>query len=304
MDPSSHTVPAVQVESGVATAPAYPARSMESVIRGALPEIERVLVEAYEPECRRYTLDPKYARYNESIFFAAVCGDASRVVEHLVEQVGFSADVQMRVGIPKSVAVARNLMDRHPFWDDGHAVTFVQSAGPHERNLVDATAWQYLLNLSGAERNFYNDLLLDHRAFGFAQRLEELGQSERRVFAIDVSSEENRQISVREIAEWFTKTFRPWLEETVSEWIEPTGSDASNRLFFRYQKGSFPTQEQLEAALLDLWDPKHYSPPSAPRFEKHPKFLSIAEIRQDLDSPEVGSVTNRRLAAIFTRSHQ
>ncbi len=307
VDPSSHTVPAVQGESGVANSPTRPQRTIQNVIKAVLPEVERTLVQAYAPELERYLWQPQYyADYRDHILFASlICGDSSRVVQDLVQQSGSVAEVRIRKGVQKHVAVAANQPHRyflgHP---DIHAVTFVQGPGADERYLVDSAAWQYLLNLSGADRNFYvtRGLRLCHRAFHFARRLEELEQSERRVCIIDISSEEKRQSSVREVAQWFTKTFHPWLEEVVSEWIESrSGEDSSKALFFRYRKGSFPTQEKLEADLLELWDPTYYLPPNHPTYRDKNRFMTIAEMRENPHDEALTNETNEVLAAIFAQ---
>jgi hypothetical protein len=305
---SSGSAPAPVTDEGALAAPrGLNARNIVDIIEGLRPEVERILVEAYESDCRYYAAEAQYARYKEALFFASICGDSSRVVQHLMQQVGLEAEVRVRKGVPKEVAVAADLLRneryqrRHP-WSglDVHAVTFVEGPGADERYLVDATGWQYLLNLSGAERYFYPESPHHPRAFCFAQRLVDLGQSDRLVFVVDVSSEESRRSSVREIAAWFSKTFRPWLEETVSEWVEPTRGDASLKsLFFRYEKGSFPSQEKLEADLLELWNPTHYLAPNHRDFHGENRFMSIAEMRANLQDKDLANDTNKRLAQVF-----
>jgi hypothetical protein len=297
---TSGSAPAPVTDEGALAAPrGLNAHNIVDIIQGLRPEVERILVEAYEPECRRYTWDAQYERYKECILFASVCGDASRILENLAQQRGLSAEVRFRGAVSKDLAVACNLHERHPFWDDGHAVTFIRGEDEGSQYLVDASAWQYLLNISRAQRNFYNDLILDHRAFSFSQRLSELGQSDRRIIAVNISNEEARRSSVREIATWYAETFAPWLETTVAQWSEPQTAATSGPHYFRYRPGSFPTRDEIEAHLLALWDPVHYRLPSDPSYRGLPRFMSIAEMRAEPDAPELMSITNRRLARVM-----
>jgi hypothetical protein len=296
---SSGSAPAPVTEGSALAAPrGLNARNISDIIGGLRPEVERILVEAYEPECRRYSWDPQYQRYKECLLFASVCGDASRVVQSLAQQSGLSAEVWIRGGVPKELAVACNLYERHALWDDGHAVTYIRCSDTSQY-LVDASAWQFLVNLSGAQRNFYSELLLDHRAFAFSEQLSARGERDRGIVIVDISSEECRIRSISAIATWYAESFGPWLEETVARWMESTRMTPQGTPFFQYRKGSFPSREDIESKLLALWDPKQYRLPSDPCFQGLPRFMSIAEMRAEPDAPELMSVTNRRLARVM-----